>query len=207
MLTMNTPKLTRRPRPTQSGLTLIEVLVTVVILAVGLLGMAAMQLSGIRGANGANYRTQATIYANDLAERMRANPDGLYTDHAFLNVDTSAINCAAAPATYCSAYYDGSNQVAPANCTTAQMATFDLNVWYCGEVNSGIRIGGLNTTLPEGDATIVCNDVNPPSGDDGDACTFSSPHTIRVSWTEPNPQRNGPATIDQSVAIVITPGL
>jgi len=191
----------------QAGLTLIEVLVTIVILAVGLLGMAAMQLSGIRGANSANYRTQATIFANDLAERLRANPEGLYTDHAFLNVDTTGINCAAALATYCSAYDDGSNQVAPANCTTAQMAAFDLNVWYCGEVNSGNRIGGLQTSLPEGEATIACNDINPPSGNDADDCTPSSPHTITVTWTEPNPQRNGPATVDQSVAIVITPGL
>jgi len=189
----------------QSGLTLIEVLITIVILAVGLLGMAAMQLNGIRSANGSNYRTLAAIFANDMAERMRANPSALYTDHAFLNVSSAAINCNVAPANYCSASYDGSAQVAPATCTNSQMAAYDINVWYCGEMNSGARAGGVQNSLPQGTATITCDDINPPSGNDGDACTFSSPHTVTVGWTEPNPQRNGPATITQSIAVVIKP--
>jgi type IV pilus assembly protein PilV len=55
------------------GFTLIEVLVTMVILSVGLLGMAALQLTGIRNNQGSAMRTQATMLAYDIVDRMRAN--------------------------------------------------------------------------------------------------------------------------------------
>ena len=58
----------------QQGFTLIEVLVTVIIMAVGLLGVAGLQLAGMRSNHSAFLRTQATIAAYDLIDRMRADP-------------------------------------------------------------------------------------------------------------------------------------
>jgi type IV pilus assembly protein PilV len=55
------------------GLSLIEVLVAIVVLSLGLLGMAGLQLSGMRASQGALLRSQAMQAAADLAERMRAN--------------------------------------------------------------------------------------------------------------------------------------
>lgn len=63
------------PPRTQQGTTLIEVLIAVVILAVGLLGMAGLQATSVRTNQGAYYRSQASILANDMADRMRANRD------------------------------------------------------------------------------------------------------------------------------------
>ncbi|ENA33280.1 MULTISPECIES: type IV pilus modification protein PilV [Pseudomonas] len=57
----------------QRGATLIEVLVTVFILAVGLLGLAGLQSTSIKSNQGAYYRSQATLLAGDMADRMRAN--------------------------------------------------------------------------------------------------------------------------------------
>ncbi|MDT3718949.1 type IV pilus modification protein PilV [Pseudomonas oryzihabitans] len=57
----------------QTGATLIEVLVAMVILAIGLLGLAGLQTVSVQSNHGAYYRSQATILANDMAERMRAN--------------------------------------------------------------------------------------------------------------------------------------
>lgn len=57
----------------QRGATLIEVLVTVFILAVGLLGLAGLQSTSIKSNQGAYYRSQATLLAADIADRMRAN--------------------------------------------------------------------------------------------------------------------------------------
>jgi type IV pilus assembly protein PilV len=52
---------------------MIEVLIAVLILAIGLLGMANMQASGMRSTHGAYLRTQATILAGDILDSMRAN--------------------------------------------------------------------------------------------------------------------------------------
>ena len=57
----------------QTGFTLIEVLVTVVILAVGLLGLAGLQATSLKFNSTAYQRSQATSLAYDIADRMRAN--------------------------------------------------------------------------------------------------------------------------------------
>ncbi len=69
----NTPT-ARRPAPSRArGFTLIESLVALLVLSIGLLGIAAMQLASLQANNGAFQRTQATFLAQDIADRMRAN--------------------------------------------------------------------------------------------------------------------------------------
>jgi type IV pilus assembly protein PilV len=55
------------------GFTLIEVLVALVVLSIGLLGLASLQLSSLRWNHGASLRSQATLLAYDIVDRMRAN--------------------------------------------------------------------------------------------------------------------------------------
>jgi type IV pilus assembly protein PilV len=55
------------------GLSMIEVLVAIVIISLGLLGMAGLQASSLRGSQSAVYRGQAVQFAADMAERMRGN--------------------------------------------------------------------------------------------------------------------------------------
>lgn len=57
----------------ESGLTLIEVLIALVVLSIGLLGLAGLQAQGMRFNHEAYLRTQATILAYDMLDRMRAN--------------------------------------------------------------------------------------------------------------------------------------
>lgn len=57
----------------QRGATLIEVLVAMLILAIGLLGLAGLQTVSVQSNQGAYFRSQATILANDIVDRMRAN--------------------------------------------------------------------------------------------------------------------------------------
>jgi type IV pilus assembly protein PilV len=61
----------------QKGFGLIEVLIAVLILAIGLLGMASLQTTGIQMTTGALSRTQAVFLAEDLIERARANSSSL----------------------------------------------------------------------------------------------------------------------------------
>jgi type IV pilus assembly protein PilV len=55
------------------GFSLIEVLVSIVILSVALLGTAGLVATSMRNTNTSYYRSQATVLANDLLDRMRAN--------------------------------------------------------------------------------------------------------------------------------------
>lgn len=55
------------------GFSLIEVLIAVLILSIGLLGLAGMQVASLRFNHNAYMRSQATFLAHDVIERMRAN--------------------------------------------------------------------------------------------------------------------------------------
>jgi type IV pilus assembly protein PilV len=57
----------------QRGFTLIEILVTVVLVSVGLLGIAALQLTTLRSNQEAYVRSQASVLSADILDRMRAN--------------------------------------------------------------------------------------------------------------------------------------
>ena len=61
------------PKHEQSGFTLIEVLVTLLIIAVGLLSIAALQFKGLQYNQDAYFRSQINFLAYDIADRMRLN--------------------------------------------------------------------------------------------------------------------------------------
>ena len=66
----------------EQGFTLIEVLVALVILSVGLIGLAALQTGGLRNNNSALIRSRAVLAAEDILDRMRANrTDALGEDY------------------------------------------------------------------------------------------------------------------------------
>jgi type IV pilus assembly protein PilV len=62
-----------RRRHAQGGSTMIEVLVTIVVIAIGLLGVAALQAIGMKSNNGAYLRSQASLLVCDMADRLRAD--------------------------------------------------------------------------------------------------------------------------------------
>ena len=123
----------------QSGITLIEILVTVVILAIGLLGLAGLQMSGLRNNQSAYYRTQVSALAYDIMDRMRSNPvvaaqPGGYS----LNSDKD--HDPLAPPLIKTCYH--------ALCTTEELAEADLYQWY----------QDVQDRLPDGRARITKTD-------------------------------------------------
>lgn len=128
-------RLTRVPtRPgSQRGFTLIEVLITVIVLAIGLLGLAGLQLNGLRFTHSAYQTSQATIAAYDIIDRMRVNrpaaESGSY-DIA-LGVTPSAANCTGAGV----------------NCSAVTLATADLGEWK----------QSIAALLPSGDGSVQRN--------------------------------------------------
>ncbi|MDH3637752.1 MAG: type IV pilus modification protein PilV [Gammaproteobacteria bacterium] len=113
---MNRPNNAKRfSLPKQGGFTLIEVLVSIVVMAIGLLGLAFLQAQGMAFNTTSYTRTQATFAAYDLMDRMRANPVAALT---------GAYNANAAPTTFTDC------DVVGAGCDTAQLAAFDLARWF-----------------------------------------------------------------------------
>lgn len=70
LCSLNPPSLRKRQR----GLGLIEVLIAVLVFALGILGMASMQVKAKRTSYDALQRSLATSLARDIVERMRSNP-------------------------------------------------------------------------------------------------------------------------------------
>ena len=59
---------------TQKGFTLLEVMISIAILAIGMLGIAGLQMVSIEHNNAAYLRSQAVTISQDIVERMRNNP-------------------------------------------------------------------------------------------------------------------------------------
>jgi len=149
---------TSRPQ----GFSLVEVLVALLVISVGLLGVAKMQALALSNTASARLRSLAAIQAASLASSMHAdraywaNATPVTTMNAALGVATSsdlnlqaALTAAAAsnPATnYCT--QGALNSVAP--CLPVQLAGADLQSWAAD----------LNALIPTSTASISC-DANP----------------------------------------------
>jgi len=77
----------RKKSTSQEGFTLIEVMVALVIFTVSLLGLAGLQAAALRDNHVANLNTIATQLAEDMAERLRANPAGV-SNGSYNNIDS-----------------------------------------------------------------------------------------------------------------------
>ena len=84
----------RNPMPRQqSGFTMIEVLVTIAILVVGLLGLAAMQTLSTLAELESYQRSQALVLVRDMADRMTANKSQIVR-YVGNDYGTAAVSCA-----------------------------------------------------------------------------------------------------------------
>jgi type IV pilus assembly protein PilV len=81
----------------QSGMTLVEVLISVLVLAIGLLGAAAIQLNALKYTDSSTMTSQASFIAYDMMDRIRANVDGNAVSNGTTDVlSTYAISATAA---------------------------------------------------------------------------------------------------------------
>lgn len=101
----------------QRGMTLIETMVSLVVLSVGLLGIAAMQMSGLFQNRLGYERSQAVMLAEEIVERIRVNQPAAVAG----NYNTAVGTVAADPLGTCLGQ--------GANCTPQQLAAEDLGLW------------------------------------------------------------------------------
>lgn len=141
---------------TQIGFTLIEAMITLFVIAVGLLGIAGLTAFGIGASHTAYMRSIASIHSENMAEMMRANVAGADAND-YADLDYGNIS-------------DG-DDCRSSNCTPSQQATANARFW----------IQAIEDSLPSGAGQVVCEDS---AAGDGDTCTDGSSHTITVGWTE-----------------------
>ena len=117
----------RTPRGGLAGFTLVEVLVALVVLSVGMLGIAGLYVITLQSGGTAIYRTQAVNLASDMADRIRANRNA---GAAYAAGASGALTCVGAGAV---------------DCAPADMAADDLLQWNTE----------LAATLPSGNGTVA----------------------------------------------------
>ncbi|GHD74848.1 type IV pilus modification protein PilV [Luteimonas padinae] len=79
----------------QRGATMLEVLITVLILAIGLLGVAAMQMMALRNSQQSHQQSMATIFSYSILDSMRANVDAARNgDYNVTRLCTAPVNTA-----------------------------------------------------------------------------------------------------------------
>lgn len=152
----------------QNGLTLIEVLVTITITSIGLMGLVSLQMQAIRSTTDSGNRSQAVWVFNDIINRIHAN------ENASFSYVTNGVQGCAAPATICSSYHTGTGEVlAAANCTGPQQAAWDLYEVACGAPKTNGFQGNSITYLPQAQLTIACANAGCGNGD---------PLNITLQW-------------------------
>lgn len=111
------------------GFSLIEVLIALVVLAIGLLGLATLQMTSLQFNSDAYLRSQATVMAYDIADRMRSNMTGVVAGNYTVAAETNA-NTAVSTYAACGASGGTCDCTGTGSCSVANMATYDLGTWY-----------------------------------------------------------------------------
>lgn len=144
----------------QSGFTLLEILVAIVVLSIGLLGLAGLQAVSLNNNQTAYYRSIATQQAYDMADRIRANLAGVNEGHYDdLSGTPDDPGCIATDDTGCEDLVD----------------VKDTDYFQWQTANAAL--------LPGGAGTVTCCSEGTVAGGDC-VCTANRKFEIAVTWTE-----------------------
>jgi type IV pilus assembly protein PilV len=139
----------------EQGFSLMEVLVTVVILSIGLLGLAGLQAKSQQFTQSSYLRSQAAVLANDIMDRMRANRTAaLISPTSGYAIDMS-----------------GDAPSSPSNCHTGACDTDDM-----AEFDKAQWLNTIANTLPSGDGEVA---TTPLPG--GTGYLFQ----VSIQWDDP----------------------
>ena len=129
------------------GFSLIEVLIALTILSIGLMGLAGLQGLSVMSSNRAHLQTQATLLAQEMIDRMRANPDQARSNQYVIAK---------------SAFPSAGANCRSSSCTPQQLAVFDLLQWKCALGNysqqGDCQNANISGVLPNGDGEVSVDD-------------------------------------------------
>lgn len=168
----------RSSSPGQSGFTLIEALIALLVIMIGLLGVAGMQALAIHNTTQAHIRSLASLDAHSLASEIRANR-AYWADTAVapatVSIAASGVTPMPAPYTDCST----------TNCTAAQSAAYSLTEW-----------AKVLNVLPTGSTATITR--APVTG------TAPSGYLVTLQWSEKNMKAKNQGVLASNSATLST---
>ncbi|TCJ85273.1 type IV pilus modification protein PilV [Cocleimonas flava] len=172
------------------GFSMIEVLVSLIVIGVGMLGLSGLQIASMKGTNNAHSRTTASYLAFELAERMRANQLGV--DGGFYDNDVSC--------DVVEELCESDGTALDANttyCTPQETARFDTQEVMCGTLTGATREGGIANLLANGSLDVSCVGL----------CSQANiEHNITISWNESKTHEDQPDEDQvQTITIPVIP--
>lgn len=146
-------------RTRRRGIALMEAMIAILLLSIGALGYAALQIKGLSASSSSMWRSKAGNLAYEMADRMRANRSGAVAGaYNALGAPQAVTDCGAA-----------------ADCTPVRMALLDHWQWNATLANE----------LPGGSG-VVCLDATPDDGSaESSGCDGSGTMlAVKVFWSE-----------------------
>lgn len=137
------------------GFSLIEALVATVVFSVGLIGLGMLQTKGLQFSRNAYIRTQATVLARELADRMRANTEATDSGLYAFSASTLSPPVATEP-----------SDCGSEDCGPADLAGYDLSDWW-SKIQSELPSASVTVvqTGPGGyQITLFWDDTGTPTG-------------------------------------------
>ena len=155
----------RISRKAQQGLSLLEVLIALLILAIGALGFAGLQMKALHTTNDANYRARAMLLAQDAIERIQANPTQLtnyQTGSSWASPGTPGSGCTGASVcepsamlaediaqlTYSASTMLPNGQIITSSCPFNSMTCVTVS-WGDQALNDCMGGGGIDSSQPQ----------------------------------------------------------
>lgn len=177
-----------------AGFSLIEVLISILVLSFGIFGAMKMQLHSIQMSQQSNFYSTAIELASDMAERMRRHHDQLHPANSspFLSVNFQSGEGAPESTGLC---YD-------TGCSSDQLANADIVEW----------LEHVNTALPNARA-VICRDSSPWNSNTGSltwdcAADDNASVVIKLGWAEQNNvEENAAVNPAPRVAVAVAPYL
>lgn len=168
-----------QPPPRQHGFTLLEVLISVLVFSIGLLGVAGLMVLSVRTNHSAYLRTQASFLADSMADRMRTNLGYVDQYNGTYDSDTDT---------------SGAASCKTAACAPTQLAAYDRAVWA----------QQLQEHLPAAEAVIDC-DAAPPKPGYAGSQPYGGLCRMTITWTEADLSQDTGAPATQTFAWVFQP--
>ena len=162
----------------QYGFSLIEVLISVLVFGVGVLGLGSLQIASLKGSSNAHYRTTASVLAQDLADRMRSNLDAVREGRYGETVSCGTV----------------SRLCRSSACSKEELAIFDVQEVMCGSKRGSRREGGIQGLLPGGLMTVTCV---------GGCNVAGATHNINITWNAQ--QTDGGSNQARSLTVPVIP--
>ncbi|MEY4756547.1 MAG: type pilus modification protein PilV [Pseudomonadota bacterium] len=142
-------------RHSELGFSMIEVLVTMLIISLALMGTAGLQAYAMRLNQGGQFRTQAVFLASDIAERIESNPVAAASGDYVVTLINSA--------DFLASTSQASTDCQDNPCNSAALAAFDLSDWQTA----------IAQTLPQSSWSI-----------DRTVDALTSTYTITINWVD-----------------------